>query len=355
MNRFIGKIKGNGMLKNLTLVLTLFFFQSSFSQMIIKNSTGMVMKVNTNGTVGFRTSNTKGLVSIDSLADSYVFKNMHGEDINGRSCLFVETLDNIDYSSTVKNMGIHAFTYADADPATLTEAKQNIAISAHLLSPDRSKTIGVANLAENWSLGPGEAGKRDVTIVKGSLQNADEMLGSGHDIRTIAAVVGQVKGSYNTKNPEVVFAGYFTGAKSHFGAQVGIGTESPGNDMLDVRGRAYASDGWQTTNGDYAEWFEKEGSSVPGDLIGINLNTGRARKYQPGDRFLGVHSDKPAVVGNRIKENDREMRYTHVLVGLLGQLEVHSDQINISGNLAYTRDGQYVGIKLSNGKVFVGR
>jgi hypothetical protein len=159
------------------------------------------------------------------------------------------------------------------------------------------------------------------------------MLGSGHDVRRMIGVEGGVQTGYNTLNPEVVFAGYFRGAKSYFGD----------------------AGGWQTTNGDYAEWFEKEGSCSPGDLIGINPETGKARTYQAGDKFIGIHSSNPAVVGNRMKESEEEMHETHVLVGLLGQLKVDPDQITVENNLVYAKDDTYVGVMLSNDKVLVGR
>ena len=136
---------------------------------------------------------------------------------------------------------------------------------------------------------------------------------------------------------------------------VGIGTDTPGGDKLDVRGRAYAEDGWQTTNADYAEWFEKEEDACPGDIIGINLETGKARKYRPGDRFIGVCSANPAYVGNRLDETDQEMARTHILVGLLGQMDFNEAQVVTEGAVVKTTDGVEIGILLSNGKIFVGR
>jgi hypothetical protein len=139
------------------------------------------------------------------------------------------------------------------------------------------------------------------------------------------------------------------------GGNVGIGTTDPGTDKLDVRGRAYASGGWQTTDADYAEWFEKEGNAAPGDIIGLNLQTGKARKYQPGDRFIGIYSKEPAYVGNRLKETDAEMQATHLLVGLLGQLEFNKEQVLLEDRIVRTIDGKEIGILLSNGKVLIGK
>ncbi len=136
---------------------------------------------------------------------------------------------------------------------------------------------------------------------------------------------------------------------------VGIGTEDPGLDKLDVRGRAYAEGGWQTTDADYAEWFEKEEDSSPGDLIGINLKTGKVRKYRAGDKFLGIHSLNPGIVGNRLKETNEEMNNTHTLVALLGQVDFDKNQVIIRGRIVQTADGQHIGILLNSDRVLLGR
>lgn len=136
---------------------------------------------------------------------------------------------------------------------------------------------------------------------------------------------------------------------------VGIGTEDPGLDKLDVRGRAYAEGGWQTTDADYAEWFEKEEDSSPGDLIGINLKTGKVRKHRTGDKFLGIHSLNPGIVGNRLKETNEEMNNTHTLVALLGQVDFDKSQVIIRGRIVQTADGQYIGILLNSDRVLLGR
>ncbi len=342
-------------MKTYLLILLLLFSQLCFSQLIIKNHSGAVLQVNSDGYVGFRTSTHKGLLNVDSLGETYSHRIASGSLGLARSCLYVETLENNDYAQNSKNIGIHTISYAEADPNDYAEPKQNIAIGAHLMNVDGTYAVGIGNLAQNMALGSPEQYRRDVIMVRGIVQNADAMLGPGHDVRRMIGVEGGVQTNYNTLNPEVVFAGYFRGAKSYFGDAVGILTETPGNDMLDVRGRAYASGGWQTTNGDYAEWFEKEGTPGSGDLIGIDPATGKARTYQAGDKFIGIHSSNPAVVGNRMKESEEEMQETHVLVGLLGQLEVDPDQITVENNLVYTKDGTYVGVMLSNDKVLVGR
>lgn len=138
------------------------------------------------------------------------------------------------------------------------------------------------------------------------------------------------------------------------GGNVGIGTTNPGGDKLDVRGRAYASGGWQSDDADYAEWFEKEETTKHGDLVGINMTSGKVRKYRKGDHFVGIHSANPAVVGNRIEESDEEMEERYTLVGLLGQLDFDTSQTKIHGRVVKTIDGKTVGVLLSNNKVLIG-
>ncbi len=123
-----------------------------------------------------------------------------------------------------------------------------------------------------------------------------------------------------------IWAGYFYGAKSYFSHTVTM----PG--------------------ADYAEWFEKEETTAAGDVIGINLDTGRARQYQPGDEYVGVHSENPGIAGNSI---DHEMSDDHVLVSLLGQVNVDPAQIKILDGIVYTLDDKKIGIELSSGKVLL--
>ncbi len=105
-----------------------------------------------------------------------------------------------------------------------------------------------------------------------------------------------------------------------------------------------------TINGapaDYAEWFESEGDSEPGDIIGLNLDTGRVRKYQRGDVFIGIHSEDPTIAGNSDETEPR------ILVGLLGQLDFNEDQVSIRNRVVRTKDGTKVGYLLNNGKLLL--
>ena len=115
-------------------------------------------------------------------------------------------------------------------------------------------------------------------------------------------------------------------------------------------GDAY-SDGWNTGGSDYAEWFVREEVTNPGDLVGINRLSGKARRYQAGDLFLGIHSSQPGLVGNSPMDVDQSN--THVLVGLSGQLEVDFSQVFIEQRRVYTLDREFIGLLLANNKVFI--
>ena len=123
---------------------------------------------------------------------------------------------------------------------------------------------------------------------------------------------------------------------------------------FDGDGEAYAT-AWHTGGADFAEWMDHESVSDPGDLIGVNLQTGFVRKYREGDYFIGVHSSNPGFIGNQPLEVDDELdwksRYT--LVGLKGQLVIDMSQVTLREGVVFTLDGKKVGIYLDDGVVYV--
>ncbi|MBD3383823.1 hypothetical protein GF407_02750 [candidate division KSB1 bacterium] len=105
-----------------------------------------------------------------------------------------------------------------------------------------------------------------------------------------------------------------------------------------------------SSGGDYAEWIEKEEATKAGDLIGINLDTGKSRKYREGDLFVGIHSENPAVIGNRLKN---DMQDTHCLVALVGQVNIDPSQVTIRNRVVRTKDDKMVGVLLNNDKILL--
>ena len=84
---------------------------------------------------------------------------------------------------------------------------------------------------------------------------------------------------------------------------VGIGITNPGKDRLDVRGRAYCSDGWRIFNSDYAEYFESQNKTEIPDGISVKLNKkGMLEVAQKGEIPFGIISINPGIVGNSPKD-----------------------------------------------------
>jgi hypothetical protein len=84
---------------------------------------------------------------------------------------------------------------------------------------------------------------------------------------------------------------------------VGIGTSQPGKDKLDVRGHIYAEGGCDTSNKDYAEYFESDdGTTIPaGTPVALNKK-GKIRAALKGEVPIGIISKNPAIVGNSYKK-----------------------------------------------------
>ncbi len=152
------------------------------------------------------------------------------------------------------------------------------------------------------------------------------------------------------------------GAKLHVAADTGFSgdiiTISTGTSVLfrfNTSGsNAYADGAWVSGGADYAEWFEKEGEVKPGDIVGLNLSTGKVRKYQPGDVLVGICSSNPGFIGNNpINKSEKEMRKNYVLVGLVGQLDFNRKQVKINGKKVETEDGKLIGYLLNNGKLLL--
>ena len=99
---------------------------------------------------------------------------------------------------------------------------------------------------------------------------------------------------------------------------------------------------------DYAEYFDAKEVAQPGDVIGIDLSSGLARKYRSGDFLIGVASTKPGVAGGVKDENK-----TQILVGLMGQVPVNEQQTKIKNGMVYTIDDKQLGVKLASGDIYI--
>ncbi|HAI98791.1 TPA: hypothetical protein DCL30_04630 [Candidatus Peribacteria bacterium] len=135
--------------------------------------------------------------------------------------------------------------------------------------------------------------------------------------------------------------------------RVGIGTTAPGY-VLDVQHtteKINSKNGYLTDGADYAEYFDNEEFVPIGSLVGMNVETGKVRRYRSGDEFIGIASDGKGYIGNGNAQVEHDPHYT--LVGLLGQLTFRPEQVAIEGRTVSTKDGKSIGLLLQNGKVLL--
>lgn len=113
-------------------------------------------------------------------------------------------------------------------------------------------------------------------------------------------------------------------------------------------GNLYSQGTFGSGGADYAEYFASNETLVAGDIVGFDKLTGKVRKYQNGDKLVGIISTKPGMIG----AGDRDPK-THALVGLLGQLPFDGDQVVIEDSSVFTKDGQKIGLLLADGNVYI--
>lgn len=114
-------------------------------------------------------------------------------------------------------------------------------------------------------------------------------------------------------------------------------------------GKSEQSSVYSTTGADYAEFFQNEEQLKNGDLAGVNLSTGKVRKYVAGDEFIGIVTPEAGFMANA-KHADNP---GYSLIGLLGQLEFRENQVVIENRIVKTPDGRKIGVLLKSGKVFI--
>jgi len=123
-------------------------------------------------------------------------------------------------------------------------------------------------------------------------------------------------------------------------------------------GKVYFYHGLAAALADYAEWIEKDESEElnPGDVLGLNYTTLKVRKYIDGDEYIGIYSTAPLMAANADPSKSiDEMKETHALVALVGQVPFNKEQVDINGPIVTTKDGKRIGILLNSGKVLLKR
>jgi len=133
---------------------------------------------------------------------------------------------------------------------------------------------------------------------------------------------------------------------------IGVGISEPTSKLhVDGDVKVTAGHSYLTQGADFAEYFLSETDLEEGDIIGINLKNGLARKYKSGDALIGIITANAGFVGNNNENADSNMK--SILVGLVGQLPFNAEQAIIKEGLVYTKDMKKIGILLANGKVFL--
>ncbi len=247
------------------------------------------------------------------LGDVFQVEGLTGTLVDHSFGIFSE--NTINGTNSNGKFAIMGFTDS---PNTTTEGYFNAGVAGRTYNSTGNTILAQGSLGKSHTL----TEARWVSGVAGSInaENSTEFIQPGG---IGAAVHARVINNVDFAN---IWAGYFYGAKSYFSHTVTM----PG--------------------ADYAEWFEKEEETLSGDLVGINLESGKARKYRPGDEYVGIHSENPAIAGNSI---ENEMQEDHVLVALLGQVAVNPRQIKIVDGIVYTLDDKKIGVKLASGKILL--
>ena len=301
------------------IVLILVTSAVAWPQLLVKNSSHTVlMKVTSDGNVGI------GIDAVDPQARTEIFGGGDVQNVIAITGAFLShrfglySHNNFNSTGSLDPKGNFAIMGAAYSPNSTIDGYFNAGVAGRVYDHTGTVLLAQGELGKSQT-----AGGRWVHSVMGNL-NAGQVAGYIGSGGFSAAVRANVMN--NASEHERVWAGYFEGAKSYFSHTVTM----PG--------------------ADYAEWFEKEGETSPGDLIGINEQTGKARRYQAGDILIGVHSGNPAILGNHAGEN---IDQTHVMVALLGQVDINRAQIKTDGRKVFSFDGKFVGILLASDRIYI--
>jgi len=125
--------------------------------------------------------------------------------------------------------------------------------------------------------------------------------------------------------------------------------------IISNTGEIYADGTFHGGGAKYGEYFEKEEEIANGELVGLNLSTGKVRTWQEGDPFIGIKTDKAAFVGNvpDAETTKEQMQKTHALVAIAGQTEIPNKGVVKNNRRVSTKDGQFIGYELANGTVLL--
>ncbi len=271
---------------------------------------------------------TTGNVGIGTVAPDGVLEVNMGTNKEMRLSYNDADGSAIDYSK---------FEVGDDGALTITTVDNDAAEGDILLMPDGNVGIGLTNPLTKLHVVE-DATTLATALSKVATFSGGDSLTSGEILVRITTDAGAASGEYFLAMTSDVDGG---SADRQFNFQ--------------TNGTAKADGSWTGGGADYAEWFKSEEEIPESSLIGLNLETGKVRVWREGDPFIGVQSINPGFVGNNLEaENSREdmVANGYVLVGLVGQITIIDNVINEDG-IVYTTDGQFIGYRLSDGKVLL--
>ena len=125
--------------------------------------------------------------------------------------------------------------------------------------------------------------------------------------------------------------------------------QNAGGAVGNIAGNGAGGVVYNTSGADYAEYFAAEELVPAGYLVGLDRQSGNVRRWKAGDPLVGIVSAAPGFVGNKQYKDSKD----HILVSLVGQVELKDANIMKENGLVKTTDGQRIGYSLSNGKVLI--
>jgi len=84
----------------------------------------------------------------------------------------------------------------------------------------------------------------------------------------------------------------------------------------------------------YSQYFENEEQIPLKSLVGLDLTTGKVRKYRAGDEFLGIACRPSGIILGGSTAIAHDPHYTPV--GFLGQLDFNAKEVIIEGRTVFT-------------------
>jgi len=294
---------------------------------------------------------SSGAITSSSLTDNRVL-------IAGTSGL-IEDDSNLTFDGSTFAVGkAQTITSADADNAVALTVTQN--------DTGATNAMNIVNAGTGHGLNIDQNGAGVGLYVDQSAANYGAYINNSGGHQTLY-LGNTATGNYNlhmqntnesfATSMEVVQAYRSQSSSYYFYQAQSDANGTPDNEfLLRGDGNAYCDGSWSGGGADYAEWFEKEEDIADNELVGLNLTTGLVRTWQKGDPLVGVQSTDPSFVGNHIGGPNIEpetLEEDYVMVALTGQARLDSKNFTETNRKVETTDGQMIGYRLADNKIFL--